>query len=69
MIVVNVLPPELLVCVDTDEEIVTVLPVLVGRVVSVWLAIVLCVDWDDPGTVVRLPLVVNDGADEVALVL
>ena len=29
VIVVNVLPTALLVCVETDEEIVTVLPVLV----------------------------------------
>lgn len=34
-----------------------------------WLALVLCVDWADLGTVVRLPLVVNDGADEVTIVL
>ena len=34
-----------------------------------WLALVLCVDWDDPGAVVLLPLVVNDGADEVIVVL
>ncbi len=35
-----------------------------------WLALVLCVDWDDPGAVVRLPVVVvNDGADEVTVVL
>ena len=34
-----------------------------------WLALVLCVDWDDLGAVVRLPLVVNDGADEVIVVL
>ena len=34
-----------------------------------WLTLVLCVDWDDPGTVVLLLLVVNDGADEVTVVL
>ena len=34
-----------------------------------WLALVLCVIWDDSGTVVLLPLVVIDGVDEVTIVL
>ena len=63
------LPPVLLVCVDTDEETVTVKSVLVERVLSVWPALVLCVDWDDPGTMVWLPLVVKEGAEEVTVVL
>ena len=33
------------------------------------LALVLWVDRDDPGTVVWVPLVVNDGAEEVIVVL
>lgn len=69
MLVVSMLPPVLLVCVDTDEETVTVYCVLVERVLSVWLALVLCVDWDDLGTVVWLPLVVENGAEEVIVVL
>ena len=33
------------------------------------LALVLWVDWDDPGAVVWVPLVVKDGAEEVIVVL
>ena len=34
-----------------------------------WLALVLCVDWDDPGTVVWLALVVENGAEEMIVEL
>ena len=34
-----------------------------------WPALVLYVGWDDPGTVVWLPLVVKDVAGEITVVL